>query len=152
MSFADGDREGMKLVEEPRMIFCGVGGEGLASEGGQRLIPLAIVAGRRRKETVALRDAAQVLVGNGNGMAESVEQDGVGGLRTDAGQGQQAAAQGVCRGGGERFERTGKLGIEHGDEGFERGGLASVKAGGLDEALQLPEGKRAQTSDGERTG
>ena len=93
MCFAHGDREGMKLVEEARVAPGCIGGEGLAGEGGQGFVSLAIVAGRGHEKPVTLCDAAQVLVGDGNGMAEGVEQDGVGGLRPHAGKGEQAAAQ-----------------------------------------------------------
>ncbi len=149
MGFAHGDREGMKLVEEACLAPGGIGGEGLAGEGGQRLIPLAIVAGRGQEKPVTLCDAAQVLIGDGNGMAEGVEQDGVCGFQTNTGQGQQAAAQGGCGNGGELLERSGKLGVEHGDKCLERGRFAGVKAGGLDEALQLSEGERAQAVHGQ---
>jgi hypothetical protein len=82
---ADGNREGMKLVEEPSLLFRGVGGEGLADESGHGLISLAIVAGRGREKPVARTDAAHVLVGDGNGMAEGVKQNGVRGFRANAG-------------------------------------------------------------------
>ena len=97
MSFAHSDREGMKLVEEPGVVRRGIIGKGLAGEIGHGVVSLAIVAGRRREKPVARGDAAQVFVGDGNGMAQGVEQDGVGGLRTDGGQGQQAGAQGGSR-------------------------------------------------------
>jgi hypothetical protein len=100
MRFAHGDREGMKFVEEPRKVLRGIGGEGLAREAGQGLICFAIAAGRGRQKLVTLRNAAQVLVGNGDGMAECVEQDGVCGFRANAGQGQQPLAQNACECGG----------------------------------------------------
>jgi hypothetical protein len=46
MSLTDGDRERMKLVEEPRLLSLGIRGEGLAGELGHGFIRLAIVAGR----------------------------------------------------------------------------------------------------------
>ena len=150
MGFAYGDREGMKLVEKARLAEGGIAGEGLADEGGQRLISLAIAAGRGHEEPVTLSDAAQILVGDGNGMAEGVKQDSVGGLRTNAGQGHQAGAQSSRGSGGEFLNRTAELLVEHGDKCLERGRFAGGKAGGLDKPLQLLEGKRAQTVDGQR--
>ena len=150
MGLAHGDREGMKLVEEARLVSGGIGGEGLAGEIGQGIVSRAIAAGSGRQKPVALRDAAQVLVGDGNGMAECVEQDGVGGLRSNAGKGQQTGAQCGRGRGGEILERTAEFLVEHGYKFLERGRFASVKAGGLDEALQLPEGERTQAVHGQR--
>ena len=48
MSLADGDGEGMKLVEKTCMVFFGVGGEGLTGEADQGFIAFAIAAGRGR--------------------------------------------------------------------------------------------------------
>jgi hypothetical protein len=104
MSLAHGDRECMKLIEEQRLVLRGVGGEGLTGEIGQGVISLAITAGRRRQKPVALGYAAQVLIGDGNRMAEGVEQDRVGGLRTHAGQEEQASAQSVGGAGGKIFQ------------------------------------------------
>src|ERR1035437_2562178 len=73
MGLAHGYREGMKLVEKARLIFGSIGGEGLAGEGGQGIVSPAIVAGRGRQQPVTLGDAAQILVGDGNRMSESVE-------------------------------------------------------------------------------
>src|ERR1035438_1358730 len=78
MFLACGDREGMKLVEEARLVTGGIGGEGLAGEIGQGIVSRAIAAGSGHEKLMALSDAAKVLVGDGHGMAESVEQDGVG--------------------------------------------------------------------------
>src|ERR1035437_7047056 len=109
MGFAHGYCEGMKLVEKARLIFGGSGGEGLAGEGGQGIVFPAIVAGRGHEKPVALDDAAQILIGDGNWVAESVEQDGVGGFGTNAGKSQQAGAQGGRGRGGQVRERSGKL-------------------------------------------
>ena len=85
MGLAHGDREGMKLVEEACLVTGGIGGEGLAGEIGQGIVSSALAAGSGHEKLVALSDAAKILVGDGNGMAESVEQNGVGGLRSNAG-------------------------------------------------------------------
>jgi len=104
MSLAHGDREGMELVEEPRKVLRGIGGEGLAGEADEGFIPFAIAAGRGRKKQVTFGYAAQILVGDGDGMAEGVKQDGVCGFRANAGQGQQPAAQNVRGAGGKVLE------------------------------------------------
>lgn len=149
MGLAHGHREGMKLVEKARLVLRGIGGEGLAGEIGQGIVSRAIAAGRGHEKPVALGNATQVLVGDGNGMAEGVEQNGISGLRTNAGQGQQAGAQGGSGAGGEGRERTGKLLVEQGYERLKRGRFAGVKAGGLDETLQLSEGERTQAVHGQ---
>jgi hypothetical protein len=84
---------------------------------------------------MALDDAAQILVGYGNRVTESVEEDGVGGLRTHSTKSQQAAAKGGCRGCRQGIEGAGEFRIEHGDECLEGGSLAGVKAGRTDELL-----------------
>jgi hypothetical protein len=63
---AHGHREGVKLVEEARTAGCGVYGEGLPSQIGQRVI--AYAAGRDREQPVPPGDAAEIFVGYGNGM------------------------------------------------------------------------------------
>jgi hypothetical protein len=101
MRLAHGDREGMKLVEEPRKVLRGIGGEGLAGEAGQGLICFAIAAGRGRQKLVTLTDAAQVLVGDGDGMAEGVEQDGVCGFGPTPGKASSRWRRTACGCGGE---------------------------------------------------
>jgi len=147
MCLAYGNRQSMKLVEEPRLVFLIIGRKGQTRECSHGAVCLAVIDGRGLEKLVALGDAAQILIGDGDGMAEGVKQNGVGCLGADAGQGQQACAQGGCGAGGEAIERTRELLVEHRDEGFERGRLARVKAGGLNEALQLFDGERAQAVD-----
>ena len=81
---AHGDRERMKLIEEACMALRRVSGKSLTGEGGQRLVASSIAAGRGRQKMMPLTDSVQVLVGNWNRVAESVEQDGVSRLRTNA--------------------------------------------------------------------
>jgi len=152
MSLAYADNQRMKLIEKLRPLLRVIGHEGQTRERSHGLIPRAIVAGRGRQKPVTLSDAAQVLVGDGNGMAEGVEKDGVGGLGTDAGKSQQSKAQCCCRSRGEAFERAAELLVEHGYEGLECRSLARMKAGGLDEALQFFERERAQAFHGEGSG
>jgi hypothetical protein len=104
MGFAQSDREGVELVEKARLICWKIGSERLAREIGHDLISRAVVAGRGQNEVVPHGDAAQVLVSYGNGMAEGVKENGVGGLRTNAGKSQQAKTQGGSWDGGEIFE------------------------------------------------
>jgi hypothetical protein len=149
MGLAHGDGEGMKFVEEPRLVFRGVRGKGLAGQIGQGLIALVIAARGWLYKPVTRDDAAQVLVGDRDGMAEGVEQNGVGGLKTYTGQGQQTAAQSLRGAGGEIFKRTGKFLVQHSQKRLQRGRLAAVKAGGLDLALQLFKSQRAQAVHGQ---
>ena len=104
MGLAHGDGEGMKLVEKASRVCWKIGGERLAREIGHDLISSAVVAGRGHNEVVPRGDAAQVLVGHGNGMAEGVKQNGIGGLRTDAGKGEQTQTQGGSWDGSEILE------------------------------------------------
>jgi len=82
-------------------------------------------------------------------MAEGVEQDGVGGLWTNAGKGQQTGAQGVCGRGGQGRKRSVKLLVQQDHKRLQRGRLAGVKAGGLDQPLKVFLRKRAQTVHGQ---
>jgi len=152
MGFADGDCEGVKFVEELGMDCRRVRGEGFSREIGHGVVSLAIVTGSGSLQVVAFDDAAKVLVCDGDWMAESVEENGVGCFGTDAGKSEEACSQDRRGVGGKALERAAELFVEHGDEGFECRGLAGVKAGGLNEALQLLEGERAQAFYGEGTG
>jgi len=65
---------------------------------------IAFAAGFNGEEPMAVGDAAEVLVGNGDGMAESVEEDGVGGFGADTGKRKKAAAKLLCWSGGKLSE------------------------------------------------
>jgi len=67
MSLAYGNHQGVKLVEEARLVLRCVGGKSLTGEGGQRLVAYAIAAGRGRQKMMPLTDTAQVLVATGTG-------------------------------------------------------------------------------------
>ena len=71
-------------------------GEGLASEMGQGLVSLPVAAGRSGCEMVAIDDAAQIFIRDWNRMAESVKQNGIGGLGAHAGKREQAKTQAGC--------------------------------------------------------
>ncbi len=133
------------------MFFRRVAGEGLACEIGQGVIAFAVAGGRRRQEPMALDDAAQIFIGDWNGMAESVEKNRIGCLGTNAGKSQKTASQSISGCGGKSIERTGELGVEQSDKSFERGSFARGKAGGLDEALEFFEGERAQAVNSKRS-
>ena len=92
MGFADGDGEGVELVEEFGVAGDGISGTGFAGKRSEGFVTAAVFARSRLDEAMALGDAAQVLVGHGHRMAKRVEQDGVGGLRAYAGQFEQALA------------------------------------------------------------
>jgi hypothetical protein len=138
VGLADGYGEGVKLVEEAGVAGRGVGGEGLAGEIGEGFV--AFGAGRERKKPVALGDAAEILVGDGDGVVEGVEENGVGSLGTDTRESEKAAAENWGGSGRESFKRTGELLVEHGDKCLESRGLAGGKAGGLDKGAQVFEG------------
>jgi hypothetical protein len=104
MGLAHGNRERMKFVEEMGLGFGGVSSECQTGEIGQCLIALAIADWGGRKEMVALGDAAQIFIGNRDGMTESIEQNRVGGLWANPGKSQQTDAQGLCGLGGEGFK------------------------------------------------
>ena len=93
MSFAHGDGERMKLVEELRLRGRRIVGKGAAREIGERIIGDPASACGRRKKPVPLGDAAQIFIGHWHGMAQRVQQDRVRGFRTDAGQRQKPSAQ-----------------------------------------------------------
>ena len=90
--FSDGDGERMELVEEAGVAFRRVLGECLLGERDERLI--AFAAGFNGGELMALGYAAEILIGYGHGMAESVEQDGIGSFRADARKCEKPAAKG----------------------------------------------------------
>jgi hypothetical protein len=87
MLLANRNCERMKLVEEPRLIGDRILRERLACQLNERFISLAISSRHRCQKTMALRDPAQILIGNWNGVAERVQQNGIGSLATYAGQG-----------------------------------------------------------------
>jgi len=90
VGFAYGYGQSVKFVEEAGLLGGWVRGEGAAGQIGEQLIAAAVAVGRLSGELVALDDAAQILVGNGDGVVERVEQNRVGGFRTDSGQSQKA--------------------------------------------------------------
>jgi hypothetical protein len=141
----------VELIEEGRLAGGRVRGEGVAGENDQGIVdPIAFGAWCGRQKLVPLGDAMEILVGDGDGMVEGIKQDGVGGLRTYARQSQQTPPKRGRWSSGELFERAGKLGVQHGDKCFERGGFAGVKAGGTNEILQIFEGERAQATEIQR--
>jgi len=152
VGFADGDGECVELVEERAQVFLRIGGEGSASELDEGVVAGPILSGWRDEESVTLGDAAEIFVGDGDGVAEGVEKDGVGGFRTNAGELEQTAAQGGRGRGGEAMERAGEFLVEHGDEGFERGRFAREETGWANEFLETVERKRAEAGQAERTG
>ena len=99
---ADGHGQSMKLIEQMRKAGWRIGSESLASELSQRLVTLA--PGLNRMQSVSLRDATKVLVGNRDRMAKGVKQDCVGGLRTYAWKGEKANAEIVSRDSGQPVE------------------------------------------------
>ena len=89
MCLTHGHVQSMEFVEQARMRGWRVGCERLPSEANQRLITPAVVPDRLRDEPVPLGDPAKILVRHWNRVAKAVEQNGVGGLGTNARQRQQ---------------------------------------------------------------
>jgi hypothetical protein len=135
MRLSDGDCEGMKLVEEQRARFGGIGGKGFSSELNQRRVTCLVAGGRGPEESMAFDDAAKIFVCHGDRVVEAIEQDGVGGFRAYAGQREQTLAQGYCGGSGQCFERAAEFGVKHGNKRFERRRFACGKAGRTNEFL-----------------
>lgn len=155
VGFADGYGEGVELVEELGVGWDGIGGEGLAGEMSEGFIGdsgAGAGGAAGSEESVAVGDAAKIFVGNRDGVTEGVEQNGIGGLRADAGEGEEKLAKVGGGGGGHAAKRAGEFGVQEGNKSFECGGFAGIKAGGLDEAAELVEGNGAETGDGERAG
>jgi hypothetical protein len=152
MGFSDGDSQGMEFVEERGPVVSAISGEGISGELNERLVAFAVLFRGRMNELVTNRDAAEVFIRDGDGVAESVQQDCVSGFGAHSGECEQPVAKkmGVSR--GETLEGSGKLRVEHGDEGLQGGSLARVETRWLDELLQLGEGEGAQAVDAERAG
>jgi hypothetical protein len=93
VGLAYGNDEGVELVKKAGVASWRVGSEGLESEMDKRVVSLGVAMLWGGCKLVALDDAAKILVGHGDGMAEGVEQDSIGGLRAQAGKRKQTAAQ-----------------------------------------------------------
>lgn len=142
----------MKFIEEAGAIRCGISGERVCRELHEGIVSAAVLCRRGVDQAMALGDAAQILVGNGNGVAKRIEQDGVGCFRPYTGQRNQAHAKLLGGRGGEAIERAGEFIVQHGEEGFERGSLACNEAGRADQFLQLFQGESAQAVGGKCAG
>jgi len=84
------------------------------------------------EEIVAFEDAARVGVDNEDEVPASVEEDGVGGFRADAADGEELIAQSCGSGGEETAERTAVIFIKKSDEGLEGFGLLAEIARGAE--------------------
>jgi len=85
-----------------------------------------------REEIVAFEDAARVSVDNEDEVPASVKEDGVGGFRADAADGEELIAQSCGGGGEETVERTAVIFIKKSDERFEGFGLLAEIARGAE--------------------
>jgi hypothetical protein len=140
--------ERMELIEEMDLACRRIGREGLARELDEGLVALA--TGRRCEQPMADGDAAQIFVGDGNGVIESVEKDCVGSFRTNPGKREQTGAERCSWSGCKLVERTRELFVEHGDKCLERGGLAGVESRGANESLQIFERDRPEPIERQR--
>ena len=110
MRLSHGDGEGVKLVEKPGLCPLGDRRRRPARVRSTRAsYPLAVARRRGLDQLVALGDAAQILVGDRDRMAEGVEQNGVGGLGPTPGRASRRHAEGGVGRGGQTLERSGKL-------------------------------------------
>lgn len=121
-------------------------GEGLVGEGLNVDILCVI-----RDEGVTDGDAAQVFIDDHGWDIEGVEENRIGGFGTDAGEGEEVLAD--CRSVKDSspmqcFDLAGVMGVEKGDEGFERGRLAQHETGRADEIAEFGFGDFSQASDG----
>ena len=83
-------------------------------------------------EKVAFKDAARVGVHDEHGVFASVEEDGVGGFRADATQGQELFAKSGGRSGEKTIKRAAMVFVQEGHEVFEGFGFLAVVTGGTE--------------------
>ena len=88
-------------------------------------------------KAVAVGDAAQILIHYRNGMEQRVEQNGVGGFLSHAGQSQQLAAYHAGGLGREPCQRGTVVSIEKADKGLDGRSLAHHVSRRTDEHAQL---------------
>ena len=150
MQFARLDDEGVELVVMEGEAVAGFA-RGLASKGLLRERLDFAISCVRLHEAVADRDAAEVLVDHHGGDAKCIEQDGVRGLRTDAGECKKLMTHDGRIGmsvAAEPGHAAAVMCIEEGDEGFEGGGFAQHEAGGADEVAEFGFRNGSEAADG----
>ena len=140
--FAGVDNQGMEFVEE--LVVTGERG----FEGG----PEFFVSGFGMSEMVAFEYAAGIGVHDKDGMLARVKEDGVGGFRTDAPQGQELFAKSGGRCCEKTIKRTAVFFVEEGYEGFESLGLLAEVSGGAEVAGELGWGDIADSGGGQQLG
>ena len=150
MSFADSNGERMCFIEKLGVIGWGIKREGVACKRNERLI--AFVAARVQDQLMAVGDAAKVFVGQRDGVSESVKQDGIGRFPADTGESQKPAAKVCGWTGRKQFERASELVVHKGNKCFERRRLASVKAAGTNESLQMFKRDRTEPIEAQGSG
>jgi len=101
---------------------------------------------------MAIGNAAEILVCNGDGVVKRIEENGIRCLRAGARKCEKARAEDGSWSGRENVQRAGKFFVEHGDECFECGGFAGGKAGWANEGLQIRSWECAQSVEGECAG
>lgn len=140
--FAGVDNQGMEFVEE--LVLSG--------ERGFEAGPEFFVSGFRMSEMVPFEYAAGIGVHDKNGMLARVKEDGVGGFRADAPQGQELFANsgGRCR--EKTTKRTAVFFVQEGYEGFESFALLAEVSGGAEVAGQLGWGDIADSGGGQQLG
>src|SRR6266536_1962960 len=94
---AHGNGQCMKFIEKLRVPVYRVRSKGQTSDLDEGLVSCVVATWRGIDEPVAFGDPCQILVGNGNGMLESIDQNRIGGLRPYPRQVQKALTQIGCR-------------------------------------------------------
>lgn len=94
---ADRHRQSMEFIEELAAILCCILLKRLGRQFYQGIVSAAVAPGSLSKQVVALGDAAEVLVGNREWVAERVEQYRVCCFRPNAWKRQQSRAHHGCR-------------------------------------------------------
>ena len=82
---SDSDGQRVEFIEVQAVRRGRLRGKCELGESMQLAVSAVVFDKRRGEQMVALTDAAEVLVGNGDGVAQRVKQDGVRSLRADAG-------------------------------------------------------------------
>jgi len=111
--------------------------------------PDFIVLGFGRSESVALEDAAGVSVHDENGMIACIEENGVGGFRADAMDGEELLPQSFCGNAEHSRERTRKLLLDEAREGLQLFGFLAKVAGRADESGKTRRGDVQHCGDRE---
>jgi hypothetical protein len=128
VEFAGLDDESVEFVEE-----LGIAWElGLKERANLFVGAARISSDFGWEQIVAFEDAARVGIDNEDEVPASIEEDGVGGFRADAVDGEELITQSCGRGGEETVERAAVIFIKKSDEGLEGFALLAEIARGAE--------------------